>query len=147
MSEFTDPLDGETNSSLLVNRVPLVAVPYELVSFVNGTLMDSLTGAGKVNRKRWCTQWVKHPDAVHRLAAIYDQWLFLLAGGKNAPSLHDFIRDCVDYHMPMLTDPDYGVFSQCDVDGHEQHKRIDDAARKKDTAEVGAAVSTAPYGA
>jgi hypothetical protein len=106
--------------------LPLTHAGAELVDFVETVLMDYLTGAGKANRKRWCSSWEEHPEAVHRLAAIYDVWETTLTGDV---SLHAFYRDILDYHLPMLTDPETGVFCQCDRDGHQPHERIDKVAK------------------
>lgn len=81
-------------------------------------LMDNLTGVGKTNKKRWCASWEEHPEAVHRLAAIYDVWQGALTGDV---SLHGFCHDVLDYHhLPMLTDPETGVFARCARDGHQR---------------------------
>ncbi|MVQ41396.1 hypothetical protein GON06_04380 [Microbacterium sp. MAH-37] len=60
---------------------------------------------------------------------MYDEWQYLLLGGKGAPSLHMFIREVLDHHMPYLTSRDFGVFAKCDQDGHEPHRRIDKSSR------------------
>ena len=106
--------------------LPLTHAGAELVDFVETILMDNLTGAGKTNKKRWCANWEEHPDAVHRLAAIYDVWQGTLIGEV---SLHGFYRDVLDYHLPMLTDPETGVSARCDRDGHQPHERIDKPAK------------------
>lgn len=127
MLDFDDQgtaLDDDEGFRLLVSQVPLASAPPELVAFVEGTLQDYLTGAGKARTKRWCTRWQEHPDAVHRLAAIYDEYLLMIAQGKGAPSLHIFMRDVLDYHLPRLVDKEYGVFRECD-EGHVSHRRID----------------------
>ncbi|WP_424937792.1 MULTISPECIES: DUF4913 domain-containing protein [Bacteria] len=127
-----EPIDdvGEP-MDVLVQHVPLLEAPAALVAFVNGPLQDRFTGAGKKDTKRWCIRWTEHPDAVHRLAAIYDEYQFMLIGGKGAPSLHMFIREVIDYHMPFLVDPSSGVFAECGHYGHADHTRVDAAAAKK----------------
>lgn len=124
---MSDDVDDQIDVRLLVNEVPLAAAPPVLVDWVEGVLQDFLTGAGKKGEARWCEKWQEHPDAVHRLAAMYDEWLVMLIGGKGAPSLHMFVREVLDYHLPHLTSKEYGTFARCDVDGHEPHRRLDHA--------------------
>lgn len=128
---LTEPEEAAEPLDLMVTRVPLATAPASLIAFVNGPLQDRFTGAGKKDTRRWCTRWTEHPDAVHRLAAIYDEYQFMLLGGKGAPSLHMFIREVVDYHMPYLVDPSNGVFAECGQYGHAEHARVDAAAAKK----------------
>lgn len=126
MSEFQDAaanVDEADGLHLMVSRVPLTEAPTELVAWVEGTLQDRLTGTRKDTR--WCSQWTEHPDALHRLAAIFDEWQFLMAGGEGAPSLHMFIREVLDYHMPYLVSREFGIFTKCGEDGHEPHRRVD----------------------
>lgn len=123
---MSDPVD-DVFVPLLVTQVPLRTTPPELVEWVDGVLQDFLTGAGKKGEVRWCTKWTEHPNAVHRLAAMYDEWQVMLAGGKGAPSLHQIVREVLDYHLPYLTNKEYGTFARCDVDGHEPHRRLDHA--------------------
>jgi len=139
MLDFDDQstaLDDEDGFRLLVTQVPLASAPPELVAFVQGTLQDYLSSAGKARTKRWCARWEEHPDAVHRLAAIYDEYLLMIAGGKGAPSLHVFMRDVIDYHLPRLVDKEYGVFRECD-EGHLAHRRIDSEAAPVTTPALG----------
>lgn len=64
--------------SLLAWDVPLTSAPAELVAWVEGTFQDYLTGTiGLVKSGRWCSRWAEHPDAVHRLAGIYDEWTLM----------------------------------------------------------------------
>jgi hypothetical protein len=131
MSDFEDELTGDDEGqfvALLVERVPLGAPPPELIAFVEGTLQDCFTAAGKTGTKRWCTLWAEHPDAVHRLAAIYDEYTLMLTGGKGVPSLHIFIREVIDYHLPYLVDREFGAFRLCDSDGHTGHQRLEAAS-------------------
>lgn len=116
----------EDGVQLLVWSVPLTVAPPELVVWVESTLQEYLTStAGPFKGAKWCRSWHTHPDAVHRLAAIYDQWTLMRLGGKLAPSLHAFIREVLDYHMPYLVSRESGIFQRCDVDGHDPHTRID----------------------
>ncbi|MBE7956367.1 DUF4913 domain-containing protein [Microbacterium oxydans] len=133
MSEFEDrtvDVDETDGLQLMVLRVPLTEAPAELVAWVEGTLQDRLTGAGKAAETRWCTRWTEHPDAVHRLAAMYDEWQVMLAGGKGAPSLHMMIREVLDYHMPFLTSKEFGIFAQCGEYGHEKPRRVDASVKQ-----------------
>jgi hypothetical protein len=109
---------------LMVSRVPLTEAPAALVQWVEGTLQDRMTGLGKTET-RWCDRWTEHPDAVQRLAAMFDEWQFMLLGGKGAPSLHMIIREVLDYHMPYLVSKESGIFAKCGEDGHEPHRRLD----------------------
>lgn len=111
---------------MLPDSLPLTEIPDGLANFVETTLMDSLTvgaerGAGE-RAPRWCSRWREHPDAVHRLAAIHDEWCIMLSSEDAA--LHPFIRDVLDHHMPMLVDPDRGAFRACSY-GHTPHRRLD----------------------
>lgn len=106
---------------MLSERLPLTEAPGGLSEFVDGVLLPYLT-AGHPKQTTWCTQWREHPDAVHRLAAISDQWSLMLA--QEDAVLHEFFRDVLDYHMPLLIDPDKGAFRRCGY-GHVAHTRID----------------------
>lgn len=118
------PEDGE-GVQLMVTQLPLAAPPQELVEWVEGTLQDTLTSLGKTEA-RWCAQWAEHPEAVHRLAGMFDEWQLMIVGSTRGPSLHGFIRDVLDYHLPHLVSTDYGAFARCGEDyGHEQHRRLD----------------------
>jgi len=110
---------------MLSDRLPLTEIPDGLANFVEMTLMDSLTAGaerGSERAPRWCSQWREHPEAVHRLAAIYDEWCMMLAGEDAAP--HLFLRDVLDYHLSLLVDPDRGTFRACRY-GHVSHRRLD----------------------
>lgn len=118
------PDDGE-GVQLMVTQLPLAAPPEELVEWVEGTLQDTLTSLGKTE-SRWCAQWTEHPEAVHRLAGMFDEWQLMIIGSTRGPSLHGFIRDVLDYHLPHLVSTDYGTFARCGEDyGHETHRRLD----------------------
>lgn len=81
--------EGESSVSLLAWSVPLTTAPPELVEWVEGTFQEYLTGTiGLVKSGRWCSRWTEHPDAVHRLAGIYDEWTLMRLRIKGAPSLH-----------------------------------------------------------
>ena len=104
----------------LSEQVPLNEIPDGLVEFVDGTLLAYLTSSGE--KTIWCAEWRDHPDAVHRLAAMADQWEESAQGGTVA--LHGFLRDVVDYHMPFLVDPDKGAFRSCKYN-HTAPRRLD----------------------
>lgn len=104
--------------------LPLTEPSAELVAFVDGTLLDLLAPAGSAET-RWCAQWAEHPDAVHRLAAIRDEWNLMLAA-QDGPPLHAFLRDVLDYHLPLLIDQHRGAFRACGY-SHEPRKRLDDS--------------------
>jgi hypothetical protein len=114
----------------LIRILPLEHADGDLVDFVETVLMDKLTGAGKQNQKKWCADWEQHPEAVHRLQAIYDVWQETAIGQVG---LHGFYHDVLDYHLPLPTSPETGVFAQCDRDGHQPHSRIDKQAKSSDT--------------
>ena len=122
----TEDDEDESSISLLAWSVPLTTAPPELVEWVEGTFQDYLTGTvGLVKSGRWCSRWTEHPDAVHRLAGIYDEWTLMRLRIKGAPSLHTFYREILDYHIPQLTSREDGVFQRCDGAGHEPHERMD----------------------
>lgn len=105
--------------------LPLTEPSAELVAFVDGTLLDFLAPAGSAET-RWCPQWAEHPDAVHRLAAIRDEWNLMLASAEDGavPALHTFLRDVLDYHLPLLIDQQRGSFRECGY-GHKPRQRLD----------------------
>lgn len=106
--------------SLEDESLPLAQPPEGLEDFVETILLEVLTGATK--ERTWCSEWASHPDAVHRLAAIHEQWDILKMRGM---SLHDFYRDVLDYHLPFLVGKDTGAFSACGYGQHRPHKRLD----------------------
>nr|WP_096359612.1 DUF4913 domain-containing protein [Microbacterium sp. TPU 3598] len=82
----TEDDEDESSVSLLAWSVPLTTAPPELVEWVEGTFQDYLTGTiGLVKSGRWCIRWTEHPDAVHRLAGIYDEWTHMRLRIKGAP--------------------------------------------------------------
>lgn len=102
-------------------QLPIYSVdelPPAFSTFVETTLLDSLTGASK-GRWSWCTRWSEHPDAVHRLLAIWQQWLEVQA---DPMGLHDFLRNTLDYHLPLLVG-EHGALRACQY-GHRGHERI-----------------------
>lgn len=105
---------------MLPDRLPITAVPDNLPAFVDNVLLPTLTSGGK--GAVWCTTWQEHPDAVTRLAAISDEWTHLLA--EQDASLHSFLRDVLDHHMPMLIDAERGTFRDC-KHGHRPVKQLD----------------------
>lgn len=114
-----DALDDEPTAGEV--HLPLGdvdALPPAFSTFVESTLLDSLTGASK-GRWSWCTQWRRHPDAVHRLFAIWQQWLDVQA---DPMMLHDFLRNTLDYHLPLLVG-EHGSLHGCQY-GHREHARI-----------------------
>ena len=99
---------------MLPDQLPIVGIPDGLPGFVDHVLLASLTSAARGSI--WCLQWREHPDAVTRLAAIWDAWGHLL--GEEDPSLHTFLRDVLDHHLPKLVDSEKGAFQRC-ADGHK----------------------------
>lgn len=122
---------------MLPENLPLRAVPDGLGEFVDDVLLSQLTGGSRDDNTVWCAEWREHPDAVYRLAAIHDEWLHLVAylaevddNGEVADSgmdvsLHGFLRDVLDYHMPMLVDHERGAFRACKHGNHVPHRRLD----------------------
>lgn len=106
---------------MLPELLPLTELPDGLSEFVDGVLLPHLS-AGHPKQTTWCPQWREHPDAVHRLAAMSDQWSLMLSAA-DAP-LHEFMRDVLDYHLPLLVDPEKGAFRRCGY-GHAAHTRLD----------------------
>jgi len=108
---------------------------YQLLhpEFVNNVLLPTLTSGGKGTV--WCLEWREHPDAVTRLAAIWDAWSHLLA--EEDAALHSFLRDVLDHHMPMLIDGDRGAFRRCNY-GHKPAEQLNDVkpgtGKEADTA-------------
>ncbi|MGZ0069727.1 DUF4913 domain-containing protein [Microbacterium arborescens] len=115
--------------------LPLTEASAELVAFVDGTLLDFLAPAGSAET-RWCPQWAEHSDAVHRLAAIRDEWNLMLASAANdgVPALHAFLRDVLDYHLPLLIDQQRGAFRGCGY-GHKPRVRLDDTKHTRGRAD------------
>ncbi|MGG7453052.1 DUF4913 domain-containing protein [Plantibacter auratus] len=106
---------------MLSEHLPLTDVPAGLPEFVDGVLLARLTTLGK--NEVWCASWREHPDAVHRLAAIQDEWQRMIAG--EDAELHTFIRDVLDYHLPRLVARhDGGVFAGCEFK-HIEPARLD----------------------
>ncbi|MDJ0336593.1 DUF4913 domain-containing protein [Salinibacterium sp. G-O1] len=102
--------------------LPLTDIPDSVRAFVDGVLLPHLT-AGQPKDTIWCSQWGEHPDAVHRLAAISDEWSHMLESPDA--SLHGFLRDVLDYHLPMLVDREKGSFRRCGQGRHSTHAQLD----------------------
>lgn len=131
MSELEhDHYDGEefADDPSEALQLPLTAdtpLPDAFALFVESTLLGSLTGA-RQSKTVWCVQWRDHPDALHRLVAMWLQWQEV----EQSPAmLHDFLRNVVDYHLPYLVGADQGVLRACG-NGHRVHVRLDEAGIK-----------------
>lgn len=96
----------------------VATLPPAFSTFVESTLLDSLTAGSKAGRV-WCTRWREHPDAVHRLFAIWQQWLEVQS---DPMLLHEFLRNTLDYHLPLLVG-EHGALHGCQY-GHRAHERI-----------------------
>lgn len=105
---------------MLPDRLPITAVPDGLPAWVDNVLLPTLTSGGKGSV--WCPEWQAHPDAVTRLAAIWDAWRHMLA--EEDAALHSFLRDVLDHHMPLLVDAERGAFRRCNY-GHRTVERLD----------------------
>ncbi len=106
--EFVDPEETEAPRPTL----PLTATDEllpEFVTFVENVLPVYLI-QNDGEQRVWCDQWRAHPDALHRLYAIWQMWE-LAASGEI--TLHSFIRDVLDWHQPHLIDRDTGAFRRC----------------------------------
>lgn len=104
---------------MLPDRLPITTVPDGLPEWVDSVLLPTLTSGGKGSV--WCPDWRSHPDAVARLAAIWDAWTHMLA--EEDAALHSFLRDVLDHHMPMLVDAERGAFRRCNY-GHKPVEQL-----------------------
>lgn len=106
-------------------KLPLASedeLPEAFTRFVDGTLLEHLTGAQNAHKHYWCSRWVEHPDALHRLYAIWREWEDVQT---DTMTLHDFIRNVLDWHLPYLTGEN-GALSRCGKE-HKPHVRLDEA--------------------
>ncbi|WP_442786080.1 DUF4913 domain-containing protein [Microbacterium sp. SL62] len=56
------------------------------MEFVDRPLMEYFFGGARdLENNQWCPRWVEHPDAVHRLAAIYDEGVLLASAETERP--------------------------------------------------------------
>lgn len=58
----------------------------------------------------WCLDWRAHPEAVVRLDALWRSWEHLRM--DPALGMSAWLRDHLDYHLPILLSPD-GPFRGC----------------------------------
>ncbi|WP_232778379.1 DUF4913 domain-containing protein [Carbonactinospora thermoautotrophica] len=64
----------------------------------------------------WCAQWWKHPEAVSRLNALWQEWeKARIEGTMSAWWLHH-----ADPHLHALMNRDTGVFAACKPDRHTE---------------------------
>jgi hypothetical protein len=117
---------------MLPERLPITAVPDGLPEFVENVLLPTLTSSG--TKTIWCPEWQEHPDAVTRLAAIWDAWTHMLA--EEDALLHSFLRDVLDWHMPYLVEEDRGAFRRCNF-GHKPFEQLNEAKRAADRTDAG----------
>jgi Domain of unknown function (DUF4913) len=91
---------------------------YErLLDFVRDELAPLYQRSFEGRTRVWCPQWWRHPEAVARLAAVWQAWEHL----RRDPTvgLSVWLRDHADYHVGVLLDPD-GPFKGCSPDrGHQ----------------------------
>jgi hypothetical protein len=59
---------------------------------------------------RWCREWHLHPEAVIRLTICWQSWE--TARREGPAEISAWLRDDLDYHLSVLTDP-RGPFYQC----------------------------------
>lgn len=125
MDDLDQPDDSEAVDVDV--RLPLTStnLPDGFETFVEGTLLQSLTSASK-GRTSWCTHWREHPDALHRLFAIWQQWLDVQ---EQPTQLHDFLRNVLDYHLPLLVG-EHGTLRACQY-GHKGHEPIQREEKRK----------------
>lgn len=108
-----EPVDEEAADEYTVKvSMPLVPgeeLPAAFVEFVDVTLLQFLTHADK-HSAVWCNQWQQHPDALHRLMAVWFAWIDVEAAPR---AIHEFYKETLDYHLPYLVDQQRGAFSKC----------------------------------
>lgn len=109
------------NDQLAAVDFPVASASAELQSFVNEVLLKALTEQGADERSAWCGRWVEHPEAVQRLAAIYDAYLLVAVGDL---AIHALYRDVIDHHLPLLVAHQRGIFERC-REGHKTALRLD----------------------
>lgn len=90
----------------------------DLSGWVHGWLLPFYRRRVEDGRHRaWCPQWWRHAEAVIRLTAVWRVFEDALRSGDPA-AMSVFLRDHLDYHLTVLTDPD-GPLKGCNtVDGH-----------------------------
>lgn len=70
----------------------------------------------------WCPQWWRHPEAVSRLNAMWDEWEKARVEGTMSQW---WIYHC-DPHLAVLMSRDNGPFMACRADGEaSRHTRLD----------------------
>ena len=64
----------------------------------------------------WCPEWWRHPEAVVRLSALWRG--FEERRAEPGDSMSAWMRDHLDHHMPVLTDPAGPLKGCSDERGH-----------------------------
>ena len=109
---------------MLPDNLPITAASPALREFVDAVFLPYLTETyNRDERMNWCNDWALHPTAVMRLAAVHDEWTAVKAADGEI-SWHAFLHDVLDYHLPLLVNPETGTFRSCKYQ-HETVIRLD----------------------
>ncbi|MBG6226601.1 hypothetical protein IWX63_003200 [Arthrobacter sp. CAN_A2] len=91
--------------------------PEELVDWVE-SLVTMLESVDKSQNQFWCSQWWRHPEAVDRFRALYEQWL----GAQAEGGMSSWWIDHYDRHASVLFTK-RGPFGECGTKHMEKTAR------------------------
>jgi hypothetical protein len=92
-------------------ETPTLSAVHAFVERHIAPLVRKTTTTGEGGGIRWCRQWWRHIDAVHRFTALLIVWTEL-SHQDDLTWLSGYYRDHLDPHLATLTSP-FGPFHAC----------------------------------
>lgn len=104
-ADLTDITD-EGRATPVVEKLVYPTVAQFVVELLLPTYSRKVDGRSTT----WCLEWLKHPEAVVRLEALWRSWEHLRLDPALGMSV--WLRDHLDHHLPVLLEPT-GPFRGC----------------------------------
>jgi hypothetical protein len=116
---WDDPGDDPGDDPAEPVTPALEAIPEpefpDVVAFVEEFLAPAIRRPTGRNRGRWCPEWFRHEEVMHRLTALWHAWENLRLEGGD--SMSGWWLYHLDGHLRTIMDPERGPFQAC----HEKH--------------------------
>lgn len=119
LDETVPPPESSTQAEPSAATQPEPAAQFDSCeSWVTEWLLPTFTRDIRGPNMTWCPQWQRHPEAVHRLSALWMAWEELTAKAGSGPSM--WWVQHADHHLAVLLD-ERGPFHGCSVEGHRSN--------------------------
>ncbi len=112
-----NPAAADPHGDQAWSPAPPALLYPNVVAWVHGWLIHIYRRpVGDGRNLAWCPQWWRHPEAVYRLTALWRG--FEQRRLEPGDSVSAWIRDHLDHHMRVLTDPNGPLKGCSDQRGH-----------------------------